>query len=87
MLGIPTAGDRLIQQALAQVLSPIFEPDFSDHSYGFSSGRNAGQAVRQARSYIEQGRRLVVDIDPAKFFESLGLIRLTNHHLKHLTTS
>jgi RNA-directed DNA polymerase len=72
MLGIPTAGDRLIQQALAQVLSPIFEPGFSDHSYGFRPGRNAGQAVCQARSYIEEGRRWVVDIDLEKFFDRVN---------------
>lgn len=72
MLGIPTVGDRLIQQALLQVLSPIFDPDFSDHSYGFRPGRNAGQAVRQARSYIEQGRRWVVDIDLEKFFDRVN---------------
>jgi len=72
MLGIPTVGDRLIQQALLQVLTPIFEPDFSDHSYGFRPGRNAGQAVRQARSYIEQGRRWVVDIDLEKFFDRVN---------------
>lgn len=72
MLGIPTVGDRLIQQALLQVLSPIFDPAFSDHSYGFRPGRNAGQAVRQARSYIEQGRRWVVDIDLEKFFDRVN---------------
>jgi len=72
MLGIPTVGDRLIQQALLQVLTPIFDPDFSDHSYGFRPGRDAGQAVRQARSYIEQGRRWVVDIDLEKFFDRVN---------------
>jgi RNA-directed DNA polymerase len=63
MLGIPTVFDRLIQQALHQVLSPIFEPHFSKHSYGFRPGRSAHQAVVQARQYIADGKRWVVDID------------------------
>ena len=69
MLGIPTVQDRLIQQALHQVLSPVFEETFSSHSYGFRPGRSAAQAVRQARSYIEEGRRWVVDTDLEKFFD------------------
>jgi len=72
MLGIPTVADRLIQQALLQVLSPVIDPDFSDRSYGFRPGRSAGQAVHQARSYIEQGRRWVVDIDLEKFFDRVN---------------
>jgi RNA-directed DNA polymerase len=72
MLGIPTVADRLIQQALAQVLTPVFDPGFSNHSYGFRPGRSAGQAVLQARSYIEQGRRWVVDIDLEKFFDRVN---------------
>ena len=71
-LGIPTVLDRLIQQALHQVLSPVFEPGFSESSYGFRPGRNAGQAVLQARQYAESGRRWVVDIDLEKFFDRIN---------------
>ena len=56
-LGIPTVVDRLIQQALHQVLTPIFDPDFSESSYGFRPGRSAHQAVQQARAYVAEGRR------------------------------
>ena len=72
MLGIPTVQDRLIQQALHQVLSPVFEKTFSNHSYGFRPGRSAAQAVQQARSYIEEGRRWVVDADLEKFFDRVN---------------
>jgi RNA-directed DNA polymerase len=71
-LGIPTVIDRLIQQALGQVLSPMFDPDFSDNSYGFRPGRSAHQAVRQARSYAAAGRRWVVDMDLEKFFDRVN---------------
>jgi RNA-directed DNA polymerase len=71
-LGIPTVLDRLIQQALHQVLSPVFEPGFSDSSYGFRPGRSAGQAVLQARQYAESGRRWVVDLDLEKFFDRVN---------------
>ena len=71
-LGIPTVIDRLIQQALHQVLSPIFDPFFSDHSYGFRPGRSAHQAVLQAREYVSGGRRWVVDIDLEKFFDNVN---------------
>ncbi len=71
-LGIPTVIDRLIQQALHQVLSPMFDPDFSDNSYGFRPGRSAHQAVRQARSYAAAGRRWVVDMDLEKFFDRVN---------------
>ena len=72
MLGIPSVRDRLIQQALHQVLSPVFEATFSPYSYGFRPGRSAAQAVRQARSYIEEGRRWVVDVDLEKFFDRVN---------------
>ena len=72
MLGIPSVLDRLIQQALHQILSPRFEPTFSDHSYGFRPGRSAAQAVLQARSYMEEGRRWVVDIDLEAFFDRVN---------------
>jgi group II intron reverse transcriptase/maturase len=68
-LGIPTLTDRLIQQALHQVLSPIFEPTFSASSYGCRPGRNAHQAVLAAQRYVAEGRRMVVDLDLEKFFD------------------
>jgi len=71
-LGIPTVVDRLIQQALHQVLSPIFEPGFSESSYGFRPRRSAHQAVRQARDYVAEGRRWVVDLDLEKFFDRVN---------------
>jgi len=71
-LGIPTVVDRLIQQALHQVLQPIFELTFSAASYGFRPGRNAHQALRQARQYVAQGKRWVVDIDLEQFFDRVN---------------
>ena len=71
-LGIPTVVDRLIQQALHQVLQPVFEPEFSESSYGFRPGRSAHQAVRQARGYVAAGRRWVVDMDLEKFFDRVN---------------
>jgi group II intron reverse transcriptase/maturase len=71
-LGIPTLTDRLIQQALHQVLSPIFEPEFSESSYGFRPGRSAHQAVMAARQYVAEGRRFVVDMDLEKFFDRVN---------------
>ena len=71
-LGIPTVVDRLIQQALHQVMSPIFDPGFSGSSYGFRRGRSAHDAVKQAREYVREGRRWVVDLDLEKFFGAPG---------------
>jgi RNA-directed DNA polymerase len=71
-LGIPTVLDRLIQQALGQVLNPIFDPGFSDSSYGFRSGRSTHQAVQQARAQVESGKRWVVDMDLEKFFDRVN---------------
>jgi RNA-directed DNA polymerase len=71
-LGIATVLDRLIQQALLQVLQPEFDPEFSRHSYGFRPGRNAWQAVQGAQGYIREGRRWVVDLDLAKFFDRVN---------------
>lgn len=71
-LGVPSVVDRLVQQALLQVLQPIFEPGFSDSSYGFRPGRNAGQAVRAARDHVRSGRQWVVDMDLAKFFDRVN---------------
>ena len=78
LLGIPTVLDRMIQQAIAQVLTPIFEKEFSDHSYGFRPGRSAHQAVRQARAYISEGYKVVVDIDLEKFFDRVNHDKLMN---------
>ncbi|MBS3735503.1 MAG: group II intron reverse transcriptase/maturase [Phycisphaerae bacterium] len=71
-LGIPTVLDRLIQQALHQVLCPIFDPTFSQHSYGFRPGRSTHQAVTAARDHIAAGYRWVVDMDLAKFFDRVN---------------
>ena len=71
-LGIPTVVDRLIQQALNQVLSPIFDLNFSESSYGFRPGRSAHQAVRQAQAYVSGGKRWLVDIDLEKFFDRVN---------------
>lgn len=72
LLGIPTVTDRLIQQALHQVLLPVFDPDFSDYSYGFRPGRSAHKAVLAARDYVAEGRRWVVDMDLEKFFDRVN---------------
>ena len=72
MLGIPTAVDRFIQQALLQVLSPIFDPTFSPSSYGFRPGRSAHQAVSAAQGHVEAGYRWVVDMDLEKFFDRVN---------------
>jgi RNA-directed DNA polymerase len=71
-LTVPAAVDRFIQQALLQALSPIYEPTFSPHSYGFRPGRNGHQAVRQAKKYIEEGNEWVVDIDLEKCFDRIN---------------
>ena len=72
LLGIPTLVDRLIQQGLAQVLTPIFDPSFSNSSYGFRPNRSTHQAVKQAKQYIEDGYRYVVDLDLEKFFDRVN---------------
>ena len=72
MLGIPTVLDRLVQQAVYQELSPLFESGFSASSYGFRPGKSAHQAVQAARKTVEGGRRWVVDIDLAKFFDRVN---------------
>ena len=71
-LGIPTVMDRLIQQALHQVMQPIFDPGFSGSSYGFRPGRSAHDAVKQARAYVRDGRRWVVDLDLEQFFDRVN---------------
>jgi RNA-directed DNA polymerase len=72
MLGIPTVSDRVIQQAILQVLQPRIDPTFSNHSYGFRPGRSAHQAVEQMRDYVVEGRAWVVDIDLEKFFDRVN---------------
>jgi RNA-directed DNA polymerase len=71
-LGIPTVTDRLIQQALLQVLQPLIDPSFSEHSYGFRPGRRAHDAVLAAQRYVQEGRRIVVDVDLAQFFDRVN---------------
>ena len=71
-LGIPTVLDRLIQQAIAQVLNPIFDPEFSESSYGFRPGRSAHDAVYRVREYIRQRKRIAVDMDLSKFFDTVN---------------
>jgi RNA-directed DNA polymerase len=77
-LGIPTVIDRVIQQAVLQRLQPLWDPTFSEHSYGFRPGRSAQQAVAQAQAYVTEGYRFVVDIDLAKF--STELITTNSWH-------
>lgn len=71
-LGIPTALDRFVQQAILQVLQPRFDPTFSEHSHGFRPGRRAHDAVCEAQQYIQEGRRVVVDVDLEKFFDRVN---------------
>ena len=72
LLGIPTVIDRLLQQAIAQVLIPIFEQKFSPNSYGFRPGRSAHQAIQKAQEYVQAGNEWVVDIDLEKFFDRMN---------------
>ena len=72
MLGIPTVLDRLIQQAMHQILTPLWEPEFSAHSYGFRPGRSAQQAVKAAQGHVNRGKRWVVDMDLEKFFDRVN---------------
>lgn len=72
MLGIPSLLDRFVQQACLQVLQPIFDPTFSQHSHGFRPGRRAQDAVREAQGYVQEGRHWVVDVDLEKFFDRVN---------------
>jgi RNA-directed DNA polymerase len=72
LLGIPTVLDRLLQQAIAQALTPLFEPLFSSHSYGFRPGRSAHQAIQKAQEYVQAGYEWAVDIDLEKFFDGVN---------------
>jgi RNA-directed DNA polymerase len=71
LLGIPTVTDRVIQQAIAQVLGPIFDPGFSESSFGFRPGRSAHGALRRGQAHIGNGYRIAVDLDLAKFFDTV----------------
>lgn len=75
-LGIPTVTDRIIQQAIAQVLSPIYERKFSEHSYGFRPKRSAHQALKKGSEYVEEGRYIVIDLDLQTFFDVVNHDRL-----------
>lgn len=91
LLGIPTVRDRFIQQAVLQVLQPAIDPTFSESSYGFRPGRSAHQAIGQAQRYVQSGRRWVVDVDLAQFFDRvnhdmlLGLLAKRIADLRALT--
>ena len=85
LLGIPTVLDRVIQQAISQVLTPIYENEFSEFSYGFRPGRNAHQAVRKCKEYIDAGCKWAVDIDLAKYFDTVNhdkLMRILSRTIK-----
>jgi group II intron reverse transcriptase/maturase len=82
MLGIPTVVDRWIQQMLLQMLQPIFDPTFSEHSYGFRPGRSAHDAVRAAQGYVQGGKSWVVDMDITKFFDHVNHDILMNRIAK-----
>lgn len=85
LLGIPTVLDRVIQQAIAQVLTPIFEKEFSEFSYGFRPRRNAHQAIKKCKEYIDDGHKWAVDIDLAKYFDTVNhdkLMRLISQKIK-----
>ncbi|OHX48572.1 group II intron reverse transcriptase/maturase [Planococcus salinarum] len=84
LLGIPTVIDRFIQQAIAQVLSSIYDPTFSDHSYGFRPNRSAHGAVKKAKGYIADGNRWVVDIDLEKFFDRVNHDKLMGQLAKRI---
>lgn len=82
-LGIPTTRDRLVQQAMLQVLTPVLDPTFSESSFGFRPGRGAHDALKQAQQYVEDGRVFVVDMDLEKFFDRVShdilMARLARH--------
>ncbi|EXF93800.1 RNA-directed DNA polymerase [Pseudomonas fluorescens HK44] len=84
-LGIPTVTDRLVQQALLQVLQPILDPTFSEHSYGFRPGRSAQDAVLAAQRYVSSGRKVVVDVDLEKFFDRVDHDILIDRLRKRIT--
>ena len=83
-LGIPTVKDRIIQQAISQVLTSIYEQVFSDHSHGFRPKRNAKQAIEQASGYVAEGLNVVVDMDMKSFFDEVNHDRLMHRLSKHI---
>ena len=86
-LGVPTVLDRLIQQAIAQVLSPVFDPGFVPVSYGFRPGKSAHDAVKVARLVIEQGYRWVVEVDLDAFFDRVNHDILISRVARQVKTS
>jgi RNA-directed DNA polymerase len=78
-LGISTVTDRVIQQAIAQVLTPVFDPGFSDNSFGFRPGRNGQPAVKQVQSILKEGRRIAVDVDLSTFVDRVSHDLLMTH--------
>lgn len=84
-LGIPTVVDRMVQQAILQVLEPLLDPTFSEASYGFRRGRSAHDALRQAAEYVAEGRTVVVDIDISKFFDRVNHDILMARLARHVT--
>ena len=85
LLGIPTVVDRVIQQAMVQVLTPVFEPTFSDYSFGFRPNRSSEDAVRLAQTYMSEGYQHVVDLDLSKFFDTVNhdiLMGLVDKHME-----
>ena len=85
LLGIPTVIDRLIQQSIHQVLNPVFDVEFSEHSYGFRKGRSAHQAIHQSQRYINEGYQDVIDLDLKSFFDIVNqdyLMSLLNRKVK-----
>jgi RNA-directed DNA polymerase len=87
MLGIPTVKDRLLQQAIAQWLSPKYEVYFSKNSYGFRPNRNAHQAVLQAQQYLQSGKTKVIELDLEKFFDTVNHDRLMSRLSKRISDS
>src|SRR5699024_4112532 len=84
-LGIPCVLDRVVQQAILQVIEPIIDPHFSDNSYGFRKGRNAHQAIKKAEEYYEQGYRVVVDCDLKSYFDTIHHQRLKSYLEKFIS--
>jgi len=85
LLGVPTVIDRMVQQAMVQILQPIFEQTFSDNSFGFRPQRNAHQAIQRAKKYYEEGYRYVVDLDLEKYFDTVNhdlLIKMVRETVK-----
>ena len=84
-LGIPTVVDRLVQQAILQVLTPRYDPTFSPYSYGFRPGKSAHQALEQARTYVAEGKEWVVDLDLERFFDRVNHDLLMGRLAKRIT--